>query len=200
MSTPEDRPRNSQTDFNIRARNFQHYTALAFCVAAPILVAIPPRKLDIFTLALGAGFGLGASRLYQDSRHGFTLLGKLDSPLPGMEPRMYESRVEGEKSKYEMVRERLKREKEQQQVAARGEAGDERKGVLDKLDEVWMGGEKPGWQERRKEEEERRIAEGEGYGDMIMDQIREVWSWGRKGEGEAEVDGPGNGRGGDKPS
>jgi hypothetical protein len=54
----------------------------------------------------------------------------------------------------------------------------------EKAKEIWMGRETEGWQERRLKEERERLANGEGYGDMIMDQIWEVWNWGEK---KAEV-------------
>ncbi len=43
-----------------------------------------------------------------------------------------------------------------------------------------MGNEKPGWKERRLAEEQEKISQGEGYGGMIMDQIWEVWNWGKE--------------------
>lgn len=46
--------------------------------------------------------------------------------------------------------------------------------------ELWMGGEREGWRERRLREEQEKITRGEGYGSMIMDQIWEVWTWGEK--------------------
>lgn len=58
-----------------------------------------------------------------------------------------------------------------------------RSGIETSLRKVWMGSEKPGWKERRLAEEQEKIFQGEGYGSMIMDQIWEVWNWGKeKGE------------------
>jgi hypothetical protein len=45
---------------------------------------------------------------------------------------------------------------------------------------LWMGGEKEDWKERRLEEERRALESGRGYGDLIMQQVKEVW----KGEGK----------------
>lgn len=50
----------------------------------------------------------------------------------------------------------------------------------EKAKEIWMGGETEGWKERRLREEQEKIEQGEGYGSMIMDQIWEVWTWGKK--------------------
>lgn len=98
-----------------------------------------------------------------------------------------------EKTRYEIVQEALKRE-EKERRGKQGldhEEGNEgsRPWIQGQLSKAWMGGETPGWKERRLAEEQERIAKGEGYGSMIMDQIWEVWNWGReKGEELEEKD------------
>ncbi|KAK0635517.1 hypothetical protein B0T17DRAFT_503042 [Bombardia bombarda] len=47
------------------------------------------------------------------------------------------------------------------------------KGVLGK---IWMGGEEEGWKERRLREEKEALESGKGYGDLIMEQIWDVWN------------------------
>lgn len=54
------------------------------------------------------------------------------------------------------------------------------------LERVWMGDEKEGWKERRLQEEREALEEGRGYGSLIMEQIWEVWNWGKKREGEED--------------
>lgn len=99
-----------------------------------------------------------------------------------------------EKTRYEIMQEQLKREEVERRRKLRQDADEEdeansRPGIQGQLSKAWMGGEKPGWKERRLAEEQERIARGEGYGSMIMDQIWEVWNWGReKGEGLEERD------------
>ncbi|AEO56139.1 hypothetical protein MYCTH_2300706 [Thermothelomyces thermophilus ATCC 42464] len=58
---------------------------------------------------------------------------------------------------------------------------------------LWMGGEEEGWKERRLEEERRAIESGKGYGDLIADQVTEVWR-GKSGaaDGNGGKDGKGN--------
>ncbi|GAB1314091.1 Rhomboid family membrane protein [Madurella fahalii] len=53
---------------------------------------------------------------------------------------------------------------------------------------LWMGGEKEGWKERRLEEERKALERGEGYGELIMRQVREVWKG--EGEGDRKEEGP----------
>ena len=60
------------------------------------------------------------------------------------------------------------------------------KGLAQKL---WMGDERPGWQRRRLEREREELGSGKGYGDIIMEQVREVFP--RFGRREKEEDGEG---------
>ena len=42
---------------------------------------------------------------------------------------------------------------------------------------------KEDWKAERLKEEQEKLDQGEGYGDMIKDQIWDVWTW---GQGQAE--------------
>jgi hypothetical protein len=57
------------------------------------------------------------------------------------------------------------------------------------LEKVWMGNEGDDWKQKRDQKEKEALEEGKGYGGLIMDQIWEVWNWGRdKAEEVKEVD------------
>lgn len=84
--------------------------------------------------------------------------------------------------KAEEVRKRLRRER------AMREGGIERGGEKGLVGKLWMGGEEEGWKERRLREEREALEEGRGYGGLIMDQIWEVWNWGRGREMDGEVE------------
>ena len=97
----------------------------------------------------------------------------------------------------EEVREKFRAEKKRQRLleepmSSRFSEGDNEgsRRAPSKLEaaakELWMGGEKEGWKERRLKEEQEKISQGEGYGSMIMDQIWEVWNWGEKKGEELE--------------
>ena len=60
-------------------------------------------------------------------------------------------------------------------------------GLKSLLRQLWMGDEKPGWQRRRLERERRELESGKGYGDIIMEQVWEVFP----GFGGREVGGEG---------
>lgn len=58
----------------------------------------------------------------------------------------------------------------------KGEEEEKARGLLEK---VWMGSEGKDWKEKRDKREKEALEEGKGYGDLILDQIWEVWSWGK---------------------
>ena len=74
-------------------------------------------------------------------------------------------------------------------------------GLRSLLRQLWMGDEEPGWQRRRLERERQELESGKGYGDIIMEQVWEVFPGfggrevggedgdGIRGEGEGEGEG-----------
>lgn len=60
-------------------------------------------------------------------------------------------------------------------VTKAGEEGKE--GILEK---IWLGGEGKDWKAKRDQKEKEALEAGKGYGDLIMEQIWEVWSGGKK--------------------
>ena len=66
-------------------------------------------------------------------------------------------------------------------------------GVRGLFRKVWMGDEKVGWQRRRLEREREELGRGKGYGDIIMEQVREVFPRFGGGRGRGGEDGDGDG-------
>lgn len=52
------------------------------------------------------------------------------------------------------------------------------------VDKIWMGDQGDDWQIKRAEREREVLQNGEGYGTLIMDQIKEVWTGKKKNEDE----------------
>lgn len=78
----------------------------------------------------------------------------------------------------ELLRKQLREEAEQ---AGQGNETAER-GLLGK---IWMGDAEPDWKEKRIQRERAALREGGGgYWGLISDQIAEVWSGGKKNEGD----------------
>ncbi|KAF3046990.1 hypothetical protein E8E12_010045 [Didymella heteroderae] len=168
--TPEQR---------LAQENAQRYTrilrnvAIGGVVICPIIMLMPPRKLDLYTFSLGLGFYLSADHLCE-SYYGRGLVTQL-SPFRAAADLPTERAREVQKQLREA------REEERRKLGKRDE-GEE--GVLKK---IWMGGESEGWKERRLEEEKRAIEEGKSFSDMIYEQIWDVWNWDKKGKnGENE--------------
>lgn len=194
-STPTPPNANALTPAEERARMI-HAIALGAAIACPIIALLPPRKMDIYTYALMAGTALGANQLVHE-RTGTSLVNRI--------PSLFSNPLRAElPPKAMVIQERLRAEREGLEERAgreRGEEGRPRRGVLGEmaakekerekeregegevqgaLEKLWMGGEKPDWKERRDQREKEAIAQGKGYGDLIMEQIWDVWSWGRE--------------------
>ena len=79
--------------------------------------------------------------------------------------------------------EKLRRAEGIESVRRKGEELAERNRVEKErglLEKVWMGGESEDWKAKRDQKEKEALEEGKGYGGLIMDQIWEVWNWGRE--------------------
>lgn len=133
---------------------------------------LPPRKLDLYTFSLAGAWVVSteelsfgsARRRQQQQQRGGVLEGDVVSErgVAGRDERIGDGDEEAE---------------------GEGE-GEGVKGLAKKL---WMGDERPGWQRRRLEREREELDSGKGYGDIIMEQVREVFP--RFGERRKEEDG-----------
>ncbi|KAI9695735.1 MAG: hypothetical protein M1836_006102 [Candelina mexicana] len=190
-------------------QTFKHNLSLGLCLACPLLILLPPRKLDIFTFSLSTAFVLSLNE-QSVQRTNLSLLQQLNKrkpafvrDLPTEEARDVQERLKRERLLraqpsgqgmergvgvgFEAARsgEGATGEKEGLGIVeqVKGKEGERKKGLAEK---IWMGDEQEGWRERRIREEKEAIEEGRGYGGLIMDQIWEVWNWGRKSDGEDE--------------
>ncbi|KAF1972490.1 hypothetical protein BU23DRAFT_555024 [Bimuria novae-zelandiae CBS 107.79] len=160
--------------------------AIGGLIACPTLALLPPRKLDLYTLSLAIGFYLSADHLTQSSYNRPVISYLIpSSPFPTDLPTDKAREVS-----------RVLREKEAVERARRegvSELGGEKEGRKNNgvLTRIWMGEEEEGWKEKRMEEERRAREEGKGYGEMILEQIWEVWNWGDKKEQKGKREGEG---------
>ncbi|OMP87988.1 hypothetical protein BK809_0008082 [Diplodia seriata] len=154
-----------------------HRLSIWLLVACPAIALLPPRKLDLYTAGLG-GMTLVAAEHLARERTGRTILQRIGGGLKQPADHMPTERAR-------QVREMQLRAKEEREAVLRQQAGAQQEKKEDEgvLQRVWMGGEKEGWRERRLKEEREAIEEGRGYGDLIMDQVWEVWNWGRGNKG-----------------
>ena len=151
-------------------------------IVCPLIIAIPPRKLDIYTIALLSGTFVGGNQLAQEytgrsiltrvqDRMESISAPKLPSKALEVQAKLREERAmrEGLVPKGEDVKTVLEeiRKKEQEK---------KERGLLEK---VWMGAEGNDWKEKRDQKEKEALEDGRGYGGLIVDQIWEVWNWGK---------------------
>jgi len=160
--------------------SFKHNTSLAMLVIAPVLIAIPPRKLDLYTFALGGAFVLSANQLTKE-RTGVGLLSQWPGGAGGErltpQAQEFQAQMRAQKDRKRLLDQGGVPDEVSQRTAGGGRPVN---GLEEKARQLWMGGETEGWKERRLKEEQEKLAQGEGYGSMILDQIWEVWNWDEK--------------------
>ncbi|KAJ5690617.1 hypothetical protein N7462_005009 [Penicillium macrosclerotiorum] len=166
---------------------FKTYTAYTFLVASPILIALPPRKLDHLTVLLASAFAISANHITREQT-GRSIVDRLEARIarPNIMRELPSERAEEIQRRLRAARDAQIRDA---QASASGRVSEEveklrarqvqEQGVAQR---VWMGGEKDGWMEERLKKEQEALDEGKGYGDLIYEHIWEVWNWGKKQE------------------
>ncbi|KAL5347937.1 hypothetical protein ACLOAV_007348 [Pseudogymnoascus australis] len=135
-----------------RQRDLLRYTSFGALVICPLLIALPPRKMDVYTVAALASTGLSGNYLVGD----------------------YTGRTIVDRAKFSAAGFMAERAEEKKRVQERTRMGEVLGSAADSRP-------KEGWKAQRDEREKKAVEEGKGYGDLIMDQIWDVWTWG-KGE------------------
>ncbi|KAL2829192.1 hypothetical protein BDW59DRAFT_159184 [Aspergillus cavernicola] len=180
-------------------QRFKNYAAITFLLASPILIALPPRKLDHLTVLLSTSFCISANHLTREHT-GRSIVERIKSRISSSSTHnpspsflsggeLPSERAREIQEKVRVAREARMREEgvsreEMERLKARQTQD---KGALER---VWMGNETGGWKERRLREEQKALDEGKGYGDLIREHIWDVWTWGgdgKKGEGEGST-------------
>lgn len=182
--TPEQRLAREQRE---KYEKLGRYAAIGGVIVCPAIAFLPPRKLDLYTFALGISTYLSADYLANYyTRRG--LIENIFAPRWPNEPEPTFSLPTSKARELHEENQRKLREIEIMNAQREGKPippAPDRRGVFEK---VWMGRETEGWKEKRLAEERRALEEGKGYGGIILDQIWEVWNWGKEeNEGEASV-------------
>jgi hypothetical protein len=194
MATTSPQPSPTQ---DAQYRQLLRYTSIGALVLCPIIIALPPRKFDFYTVGLLIGTGIGANQTCRE----FTGLSI------GQRLAIRVSKMSGEQLPSQRAREvqkRLREEKEARSgaahtaieknseggvleaVKAQEEKARQEQGLLKK---IWMGDETEDWKAKRDAREKEALEDGRGYGGLITDQIWEVWNWGKgKAEDIKEID------------
>ncbi|OAL40345.1 hypothetical protein AYO20_00081 [Fonsecaea nubica] len=156
-------------------QSFLHTSTLVACFLAPALIALPPRKLDLYTFSLAGAF-LGATNYQLRERTGLGYMGHASkrfdigrTPFRDLET---PASAHGEQL----------RRREHMVPEITGDNGTSALQI--KAREAWANRQNEDWKERRLKEEQEKLEQGEGYGNMIVDQIWEVWNQGEKNADE----------------
>lgn len=181
MSHPQP-PQRQPTDKEVinYARTL-HNTALVAVVACPLLALLPPRKLDFYTFGLGGATIFSANWLIRERtgrsawQHlGFNGRQPLSSHQSGSDgsDSTIMARVSTSSGLQESLEDaqRLRNHTQQSTPSSPSSVTDEVRSARE------------AWKARQQKEIQEEIEEGKGLGDMIMDQIWEVWHWRRKTE------------------
>ena len=183
MSHPQEPTRQPTPKEASQYATTVHNVAIATLIVCPVLALLPPRKLDTYTIGLVGMTAFSVNYLHRET-YGQTIWQRFVS----------KGSIETDNSKpndglpTERAREFQRQLREQQAAKLRqeGKVVDQtekaKQGILEQL---WMGDETEGWKQKREKEVEAALADGKGYGDIIMDQIWEVWNWGKKNEDES---------------
>ncbi|PQE21186.1 rhomboid family membrane protein [Rutstroemia sp. NJR-2017a BVV2] len=155
-----------------------HNAALFALIACPILIALPPRKLDKYTFALMTCTFIGGNHLTYEYT-GITMMERIKKRGEAMGKAVGTELPDGAKDVQSRLREELRRKGMDLQGRKLSEEK-EKEEDLGIVRRVWMGGEGKDWKEKRDRREREALEEGKGYGDLIMEQIWEVWNGGEK--------------------
>jgi len=186
MSTETPNPPSMQKSverhqFEERARyaKVPHYMALGLLIGGPIIILLPPRKLDFYTLLAASGTVYGANFLSRE-RTGFGIIQRLQGIAPAEPPTDRAREIQAQIKEAKQIREKegLRWETATAE-AVRIKAIEAKKRVEDERRRRAELDSKPEWKKERDRKEKEYLEEGKGYQDLIMDQIWDVWNWGQ---------------------
>lgn len=160
--TPQSRPPDEVTQY----MKALHTTALVCLVACPALALLPPRKLDLLTFGLAGGTLFSASYLIREST-GRSILDHISGTYPATPGQVQKTTNNGT-----IIQDDLRQRRQEDLRAPSRQLA----GTLTPPRKDWVA--------ERQEEVKEALDEGKGFGDMIMDQIWDVWNWGKKKDGD----------------
>ncbi|OLN84444.1 hypothetical protein CCHL11_08225 [Colletotrichum chlorophyti] len=157
-----------------------HNTAIAATVICPLIMLLPPRKMDWRFFMLTTGLSASTNQLIYDWT-GQSIYQRVQSRFARMFPTALPEQAQ--RTKQLLREERMRREglTEEQMRALEYK----KRNIAQRL---WYGSEPEDWDAKRGAEHAKALAEGKGLGDLIVEQVSEVWG-GKSGEKKEEGDG-----------
>ena len=164
----------SQTPLPPR-NNVIHNAAIAGAIITPLVMLLPPRRMDVRFFFLAGTFSISTNQLMYEYT-GQSIYSRFNSRASSAVSGVFESHLPDKAKETQ----RLLREQRERDAAATGiRLKDQRQqdvGVAKVAKDVWMGGESEGWKEKRAEEHRRGMEDGKGLSDIIIEQIKDVVS------------------------
>ncbi|WYZ38973.1 hypothetical protein EsH8_III_000887 [Colletotrichum jinshuiense] len=158
-----------------------HNTAIAAAVICPLIMLIPPRRVDWRFFMLTTGFSASTNQLAYDWT-GQSIYQRVQSRFARMFPTALPEQAQ--RTKQLLREERMRREglTEEQMRAIEYK----KRNLAQRL---WYGNEPEDWDAKRGQEHAKALAEGKGLGDLIAEQVSEVWASSKKEEDKKKKDG-----------
>ncbi|KAK5162302.1 hypothetical protein LTS14_000649 [Recurvomyces mirabilis] len=172
---PQRQPTTSETD---RYARTIHNVAIGALVACPLLALLPPRKLDFFTWGLIGTTGYSANYLTreQTGRSIWQHVNGTRASLMQTEAAAAAAAAAAPPIEQESLNKELQRARQEMQ-RLRSEA-------VSVTEQVASQSQREAWKAQREKEIQDDLDVGKGFGEMITDQIWEVWNGGKKKEDE----------------
>lgn len=151
-----------------------HNAALAGTVLIPLVMLLPPRRMDIRFFVLAGTLSLATNQLCYEYT-GQSIYSRFSS-------RMSSIITPGLPEKAQRTQRLIREQREREAAAAVSGAkttgpragGQDGRSIGDAVKKVWMGGEGEDWNEKRELEHRKALEEGKGLSGIIYDQIAEV--------------------------
>ncbi|RAL59290.1 hypothetical protein DID88_007003 [Monilinia fructigena] len=179
---------------NPRTTPLLHNASLAALVVCPIVMLLPPRKMDVYTFALMTTTFIGGNHLAYEYT-GVSMMNRIQNRITAFSNIELSEKAKETQRKIREAQEKKRMEENgkfsakiiefQDQNAKRGvlealekrstggsavnKVEEERKESV--LEKIWLGGEGKDWKEKRDQKEKEALEAGKGYGDLIMEQI-----------------------------
>ncbi|KAK5721267.1 hypothetical protein LTR17_014729 [Elasticomyces elasticus] len=168
---PQRQPTLSETD---RYARTIHNVALCALVACPAVALLPPRKFDFFTFGLVGTAAYSANYLTRErtGRSIWQHVGGANQSLAAAES----SPMPAERSNLKMDLQSAREEMQRLQAGAK----------LTTEHSQAAQSARDAWKAQREKEIQDDLDVGKGFGEMITDQIYEVWNWTKKRDDEDE--------------
>lgn len=142
-------------------------------VACPLLALLPPRKLDFFTA------GLGITTIYSTNYLVRDYTGRsIQQHITGYRPPVLAGQGIQKDEAQTQASDAARLERQEALMSS----NKERMSIAEQAN----GTRQAKWAQERNQEVQDALDVGKGFGDIIIDQVYEVWNWGKKRDDDDE--------------